>query len=138
MEISERILLRLKSLDMKAVDVVKHPAAKRKGISKSNMTQWISGSGSPNLAKGAALAAALQTSVEWLVDGVEVKPTADFYSNHKVNESINSLELEIAAALMAAPKDVQDVVQALILRYQSDEQDGTEVAKAIKKLMGIS
>jgi transcriptional regulator with XRE-family HTH domain len=110
MEISDRILLRLKSLDMKAVDVVKHPAAKRKGISKSNMTQWISGSGSPNLAKGVGLAAALQTNVEWLVDGIDIKAPPKLGDTNEDHEPINSLHIDIAATSLVSPRDLQSVV----------------------------
>lgn len=53
------------------------------------------------------------------------------------DSTISTLEKDIAQAVLNAPQTVQDVIQALILRYQANEEDGEEVAKAIKKLLGI-
>ena len=54
-----------------------------------------------------------------------------------LSPNISALEKDIAQAVLNAPKTVQDVIQALILRYQANEEDGEEVANAIKKLLGI-
>lgn len=60
----------------------------------------------------------------------------DISQAHEAN-TIAALEKEVASAVLNTPQEVQDVIQALIMRYQNDEQDGAETARAIKKLLGI-
>jgi|GEM_PF-3239968 len=61
----------------------------------------------------------------------------EFSDDSKKVESISELELSISRSILDAPQDVQDVIQSLILRYKTNEQDGTETARAIKTLLGL-
>jgi transcriptional regulator with XRE-family HTH domain len=63
--------------------------------------------------------------------------SGDNISHSNEEKTIETLEKEVASAVLNAPQEVQDVIQALIIRYQNDEQDGAETARAIKKLLGI-
>lgn len=51
--------------------------------------------------------------------------------------TIKELEESIGRLVLSTPKEVQDVVQALVTRYQTDEENGTTTARAIKTLLGI-
>lgn len=83
MKFEDRIHQKLKELNISAADVTRKT---HNVVTKANMSQWLSGSGSPNIFKCYALAKALDTTVDWLVSGKlppPIKPV-DFPPEYEV------------------------------------------------------
>lgn len=77
MEFHDRLIARMKALNIKATDICAHPKAKEQKISKANVSQWKAGKSIPSLAKGVALAQVLGTTSEFLM-GKEIITKIDF------------------------------------------------------------
>ena len=63
--VSERILMRMKELNLQQVDLIGAT-----GLSKGTVSKWISGINTPSGKSITSLARALKTSPEWILDGV--------------------------------------------------------------------
>ena len=69
---------------------------------------------------------ALQVAVDYLAS-----------DGHDPDTTIKGLTSSIGEQIINAPDEVQSVIMALLMRYESDRESGSEVARAIKTLMGI-
>lgn len=67
-DVSERILQRMKELSLQQVDLIQMT-----GLSKGTVSKWISGVNIPSGKSITALAKALKTSPEWILDGEGIK-----------------------------------------------------------------
>lgn len=115
--------------------------AKLCGVSRSAVTQWESGQ-SKTLKPENLLCVADKTgfSIRWLITGkgeerqhsVKLVPTAASKS-----KTINSLVHQLAEEILLAEPEIQQAIQALLFRYQSDKASGKEIANAIKTLLGV-
>lgn len=80
--VSERILMRMKELNLQQVDLIGAT-----GLSKGTVSKWISGVNIPSGKNITSLARALKTSPEWILDGVVVP--------EKSNADIAKMEVDI-------------------------------------------
>ena len=80
--VSERILMRMKELNLQQVDLIGATV-----LSKGTVSKWISGVNIPSGKNITSLARALKTSPEWILDGVVVP--------EKSNADIAKMEVDI-------------------------------------------
>lgn len=64
--VSERILMRMKELNLQQVDLIEAT-----GLSKGTVSKWISGVNTPSGKSITSLSKALKTSPEWILDGID-------------------------------------------------------------------
>ncbi len=100
--VSERILLRMKQLNLQQVDLI---AATKS--SKGTVSKWISGINTPSGKSITALAKALKTTPEWILEGEGLK-SIEVSANTEKNEASNIRITD--AKLTRVP--VLDLVQA--------------------------
>lgn len=106
--------------------------AEEMGVTYQSVQQWESGKATPRGYRLEKLANLLKTNVSWITTGQD----SDTLLN-KRGESIKSLAEELGQQILGADKDVQQAIMALMSRYDSDKASGSEIAKAIKTLLGV-
>lgn len=81
--------------------------------------------------KLAEIAAALEVSVSALyaeAEGVNSETEA---------KTIKSLAESLGESILTSPPEIQQIIQALLFRYEADNSSGAEIARAIKTLLGV-
>lgn len=107
-DISERILLRMRELNLQQVDLI---AATNS--SKGTVSKWISGINTPGGKSIVPLANALKTTPEWILEGKGIKNTNEVSSSGKNREEYGNVR-PTGKALREIP--VLDFVQAGLWR----------------------
>lgn len=113
--ISERICEAMKRLDVKPVEL-----SRRTGISKSSISQYMSGYAAPKSDRIYLIAKALNVSEAWLIgydEPMEKTPEIDYVVNTSTSENLTPNEQIIIERYRSIPEDKKSEFLGRIFAY---------------------
>lgn len=113
--ISERICEAMKRLDVKPVEL-----SRRTGISKSSISQYMSGYAAPKSDRIYLIAKALNVSEAWLIgydEPMEKTPEIDYVLNTSTSENLTPNEQIIIERYRSIPEDKKSEFLGQIFAY---------------------
>ena len=113
--ISERICEAMKRLDVKPVEL-----SRRTGISKSSISQYMSGYAAPKSDRIYLIAKALNVSEAWLIgydEPMEKTPEIDYVINAPTSENLTPNEQIIIERYRSIPEDKKSEFLGRIFAY---------------------
>lgn len=113
--ISERICEAMKRLDVKPVEL-----SRRTGISKSSISQYMSGYAAPKSDRIYLIAKALNVSEAWLIgydEPMEKTPDIDYVVNTSTSENLTPNEQIIIERYRSIPEDKKSEFLGRIFAY---------------------
>lgn len=113
--ISERICEAMKRLDVKPVEL-----SRRTGISKSSISQYMSGYAAPKSDRIYLIAKALNVSEAWLIgydEPMEKTPEIDYVVNTSTSENLTPNEQIIIERYRSIPEDKKSEFLGQIFAY---------------------
>lgn len=93
-EVRDRIIQRMKELNLRQVDLINLT-----GLSKGTISKWISGTNTPSSTALPLLATALQTTPDWIIKGKDI----DFEPNNKNDIEYNHISLNANISTELSP-----------------------------------